>query len=77
MYEIYVKKGMDKTDARKICEILERNPKTWVQIMMVEELGLIYDDSNPVLNAIVTFCSFVLFGTIPIFPFFVEYLAGF
>jgi VIT1/CCC1 family predicted Fe2+/Mn2+ transporter len=75
MFEIYVNKGMNKDDAKEICNILERNPKTWVSIMMIEELGLIYDDTNPILNAVVTFFSFVLFGSIPILPFFVEYFA--
>jgi VIT1/CCC1 family predicted Fe2+/Mn2+ transporter len=37
--------------------------------MMVEELGLLYDDSNPIFNGLVTFGSFVVFGIVPICPY--------
>lgn len=37
--------------------------------MMVEELSLLPSEENPVKNALVTFVSFVLFGSVPIAPF--------
>jgi len=75
MYEIYRKKGMEKEDAKQICDILERNKETWVEIMMVEELGLLPIEENPMKNGFVTFCSFALFGFVPIIPFVVSYIA--
>lgn len=44
--------------------------------MMLEELGIVTDDSNPMWNAIVTFISFVLFGFLPIISFVVGEIAG-
>lgn len=52
-------------------DILSRNKKVWVDVMMVEELGLIPDEEDPKKNALVTFMSFCLFGSIPILPFIV------
>jgi vacuolar iron transporter family protein len=69
MYEIYRKKKMSKEDAKQMCDILEKNKEAWIDIMMVEELGLIPDDENPAKNALVTFISFCLFGAVPITPF--------
>jgi VIT1/CCC1 family predicted Fe2+/Mn2+ transporter len=41
--------------------------------MMLEELGLVVDDSNYVLNGFVNFFSFVILGFIPLIPYFVGY----
>lgn len=57
-------------------DILARNPKTWVEVMMVEELGLLPVDENPVYNALVTFLAFALFGVVPIIPYIVGHLAN-
>lgn len=40
---------------------------------MLEELGLVVDDSNPFWNGVVTFLSFVLFGFIPLIPYVISY----
>ena len=44
--------------------------------MMLEELGIVTDDSNPMWNALVTFISFILFGFLPIISFVVGEIAG-
>lgn len=36
---------------------------------MLEELGLVVDDSNPMWNGLITFLSFALFGFVPIIPY--------
>ena len=40
--------------------------------MMLEELGLVVDDSNPMQNGLVTFVSFIVFGFLPIIPYVVS-----
>jgi VIT1/CCC1 family predicted Fe2+/Mn2+ transporter len=37
--------------------------------MMLEELGLVVDDSNPIINGIITFTAFVLMGFLPLLPY--------
>jgi hypothetical protein len=39
--------------------------------MMIEELGIIAEDGNPIWNALVTFIAFACFGLMPILPFIV------
>lgn len=66
MMELYIKKGLDEQDARTIVDIISKNEKVWLDIMMVEELGLLYDLESPFKNALVTFIAFALFGFIPL-----------
>lgn len=41
--------------------------------MMLEELGLVVDDSNPMINGLVNFLAFITLGFIPLIPYFVGY----
>lgn len=66
MVELYVEKGLEKKDAETITEIISKNKKAWVEIMMVEELGIVERDEPPLKNALVTFISFIIFGFIPL-----------
>lgn len=66
LIEIYMEKGLSKEDSISITNILSKNEETWVDIMMVEELGIIQEDESPIKNALVTFISFIIFGFIPV-----------
>jgi len=57
-------------------DILAKNPETWVEVMMVEELGLLPSDESPIKNGLVTFISFFLFGLVPLIPFIVGRIAN-
>jgi len=63
---IYESKGIPKPDARRMVDIISRNRKAWIDIMMVEELGILESGGSPLKNALVTFCSFCLFGLVPV-----------
>lgn len=66
MVELYEEKGLGKEDAETIAAILTRNKKVWIDVMMVEELGIIESDESPLKNAIATFISFACFGFVPL-----------
>lgn len=66
MIDIYTEKGVPETDARAMVGILARHKEAWVDVMMVEELGIVQESGSPVKNAIVTFSSFVMFGFVPL-----------
>jgi len=69
MEEIYMAKGMGEDDAKKMSEILSRNKKAWVDVMMVEELGIIEEPEDPLKNGLITFFSFFICGVLPLLPF--------
>jgi VIT1/CCC1 family predicted Fe2+/Mn2+ transporter len=66
LVEIYRKQGYSAVDARKLVEIKSRDPKRWVETMMVEELGMLPDDRTPGRSALATFTAFILAGAIPL-----------
>ena len=67
--EIYEEKGVAKADAQAIVGLLSKNRKAWVDVMMVEELGIISSDESPLKNAVATFLSFAVFGFVPLLAF--------
>jgi len=71
MVQIYTTKGVHGDDAKEIVDIMARNKKAFVDIMMVEELGLmpVEEGEKPWRSGIVTFLSFVAFGFIPLIPY--------
>jgi len=71
MEEIYISKGMDQQDAKIMCDTLSQHKDAWVDIMMIEELGIIVSDDNPIKNGAITFASFVCTGLTPLLPYIV------
>ncbi len=66
LYEVYRKRGYEEGEARQLVDIQSREPKRWVKAMMIDELGMMKDDGNPLVNGLVTFASFVVAGVVPL-----------
>ncbi len=64
--EIYEDKGMTPEDAELVVGTMAKYEDLFIDVMMVEELGIIEDNESPVKNAVVTFLSFLVFGFIPL-----------
>jgi len=76
MIQIYTKKGLAKEDAETMVGILSKYKEAWIDVMMVEELGIVGGDDAPAKNALVTLISFVIGGLIPVLPYAIGYGAG-
>jgi len=69
MIELYEGKGLSTEDATTVVNIISKDPKIFVDIMMVEELGIMPPDddtSGAWKNGAVTFASFCAFGCVPL-----------
>jgi VIT1/CCC1 family predicted Fe2+/Mn2+ transporter len=77
LLELYMAKGLPEEDARNVVDIFARHKKAWVDVMMVEELGILGDEESPLKNALVTFASFALFGFVPVLAYVLVATAGF
>lgn len=64
--EIYQARGMAPEDAAAVVDIIAKDHESWVDTMMVEELGILRSDESPLGNAVATFLSFGVFGFLPI-----------
>jgi len=77
MVELYVKKGLKEETARRLIDIVSTNPKLFVDMMMVDELGILPEEESdiPWKHGVVNFGSFLVFGVIPLLGY-VVYLAS-
>ena len=63
MINLYHERGIEDDDAKQLVNIMAKYPSFFVDIMMVEELGLITPEGeNPAIDGLVTFVSFAIFG---------------
>lgn len=72
LYQLYRSMGYSEEEAESLTEIKTRDTERWVDAMMIEELGLLPDERNPLLTAAATLVAFVLAGSVPL----LAYLAG-
>lgn len=72
LFEVYRERGYAEEEARQLVEIQSREPIRWVKAMLLDELGMMEDEANPLINALVTFGAFVVAGAVPL----LVYLVG-
>jgi VIT1/CCC1 family predicted Fe2+/Mn2+ transporter len=71
--EILTRKGFSEKDARTITSLYQKNQPYWIEFMMKDELEMSNPEhESPVFIALSTFASFVLFGIIPLLPYFLR-----
>jgi DNA damage-binding protein 1 len=68
MIELYESKGMSKDDARTVITVISKYKELFVDIMMVQELGLLEPCWTPLEHGLATFVSFFLCGSITLIP---------
>jgi vacuolar iron transporter family protein len=66
---LYRKRGLNKEDAETVVSLFSKHKETWVNLMMIEELGILESDEDPRKNALATFLSFQVFGSISLISF--------
>ena len=62
----YGRRGYTAEEARTLVRIQSREPQRWVKAMMIDELGMLEDVSNPLVNALATFIAFLIAGAVPL-----------
>lgn len=72
LYALYVKQGYSPEDAATLVSIKAKDRDLWVKSMMVEELEMLEDTSNPIYSALITLGAFIIAGSVPM----LVYLAG-
>jgi VIT1/CCC1 family predicted Fe2+/Mn2+ transporter len=68
--EILINQGMSHQDASNYITILKQYPDLWTKWMMDNELEIPdIRNAKPLLQSLITLCSFIFFGTIPLAPY--------
>ena len=69
--EILAEQGITGEDAEAMTEVLMRHPEFLADLMMQYELGMPDPSAeNAALNGLATFLSFIVFGVVPLLPYF-------
>ncbi|MCO8146062.1 VIT1/CCC1 transporter family protein [Rhodovulum tesquicola] len=64
-------RGLSPTDADSAAAIITRTPDMTAEMLMRYENGMGHpDQDNPAINGLFTFLSFVVFGIVPLVPYF-------
>lgn len=66
LQEIYLDQGYSKEEADQLTEIKTRTKERWVDAMMIDELGMLKDESNPLYNGLATLIAFLVAGIVPL-----------
>jgi len=77
--KIFMDKGMEKADASSITEILAKYPSIFHEIHLPGELGFSAPDGteSPAMDGFVTFVSFLVFGSVPMWSYVITYYSGY
>ena len=67
--EIYRERGFEGELLEQVVDKITSNPRTWLKVMMSEELGLSPAFGRPFGAAAVVFVAFLLGGIVPVLPF--------
>ncbi len=69
--EILTARGMGREDAQDIASTMSRNPEFMADFMMQYEIGMADPtDDGPAARGLMTFVSFIFFGSAPLLPYF-------
>jgi VIT1/CCC1 family predicted Fe2+/Mn2+ transporter len=73
LVEILTQRGVAPEAARDIAARLMPHPEIVAELMMTYEFGMhLPEEESPALNGLFTFGSFVLFGAVPLVPYFLR-----
>ncbi|MGR3322777.1 MAG: VIT1/CCC1 transporter family protein [Pseudooceanicola sp.] len=72
LFTILCQRGLPPGEADKVTGILIRHPEMMADLMMTYEFGMHDPDAdNPAVNGLFTFVSFIIFGSVPLTPYFI------
>lgn len=66
LHALYVQHEYSVDEANQMVYLQTRRKNRWVNAMMIEEMHMLEDDTNPLYNSIATFISFVIAGSLPL-----------
>jgi DNA damage-binding protein 1 len=70
MTTLYVEKGLSHSDAETVAKIFSKYEDFWVEHMLLTEIGMLPpDDDSATTSALVMFCAFLGFGSLPLIVF--------
>lgn len=77
LHAFFTDRGVKDNDAEDLTKTITKYPKLWTELGFIEEMGVKPDFSGPMWKTgVVTFIAFVIAGTLPMLPYFLEFLGA-
>ena len=70
--QILVQRGLTGDVLEQATEAIARDKEKWIALMLTDEYGLTRDAPAPFRAATATFVAFLLAGSVPLIPFFLQ-----
>jgi vacuolar iron transporter family protein len=70
--QIFAGKGFEGDLLEQIVDVITQNRDQWINTMLTEEFGLRIEHPRPLKAGVSTFIAFVIAGSVPLLPFFLE-----
>ncbi len=74
--DIYSKKGFQGKLLEDVVSVITSDKDRWVDVMMKEELEMMPEQKSPFKSGLMTFCSFVSIGLLPLTVYVIDFLFG-
>lgn len=72
---LFAKRGVSESDIETLIGVITRYPALWSELGFIEEMGVKPDFRGAIWHTgVMTFIAFVLAGSLPLFPYFLEFL---
>ncbi len=73
----FQKRGASETESQSLVKIITKHPKLWTELGFIDEMGVVPEFEGALWNTgLVTFISFVIAGSLPLLPYFLEFLGA-
>jgi len=73
--EFFEKRGVKEADAQELTKVVTKYPKLWSELGFLDEMGVLPDFEGAMWKTgVTTFVAFVIAGSLPLLPYFLEFL---
>lgn len=75
LFELLEANGVNSKDQQSLVSLITKYPKLWAKVGFIEEMGVAPEfESGIWKSGVVTFVAFVIAGSLPLLPYFLEFL---
>lgn len=77
LVEYFTKRDVSQKEANELADMITKYPKLWTELGFIDEMGVVPDFEESIWKTgAMTFLAFLLAGSLPLLPYFLEFLGA-